>query len=151
MEYNVITSFQWMILHLMASETSILFQNNIHIKKHIGCELQLANYTCFVVISLNMLTVGLGVLVQWSLCLEGWAGARGSLYGQVPWLESGAGAGLGVPCTVRSHVQGRGPCMVSSNVSWVMVTWDLPPPWTNRQYRKYYPPATSLADGKNLV
>ena len=44
----------------------------------------------------------------------------------------------------------RGPCTVRSNVSWVMVTWDTPPPrWTSRHIWKHYPSAASLTVGNN--
>ena len=40
------------------------------------------------------------------------------------------------------------PCMVWSNTSWVMVTWD-PHLFTDRHDRKHYLPAALLADGNN--
>ena len=43
---------------------------------------------------------------------------------------------------------GGGACMVTSNVSWVMVTWGPPLEQNDRHLWKYYLPATSLVDGK---
>ena len=43
-----------------------------------------------------------------------------------------------------------GPCMVRSSASWLIVTWDLPLPWTDTHDWKHYLPATSLAAAKNI-
>ena len=57
-------------------------------------------------------------------------------------------------CTVSSYVGGGGgrkvPCKVSSNSSWVMVTWNTSPLWTDRNDWKLYLPLTLLADGINV-
>ena len=48
--------------------------------------------------------------------------------GGLQWDPMGA-VGPGAPCTIRPHGQeaGLSPCMVRSNASWAMVTWDLLP------------------------
>ena len=97
---------------------------------------------------------------------------QGSPYtGRSPVWRVGQGWGW-CPCTVRFHVQrwrlglelsgslysevpclDGGPCIVRSNASWVMVTWEpLPCEWNDwlmdRHSWKYYLPTTSLASGK---
>ena len=70
---------------------------------------------------------------------------------------------LGDPSTASpklnkfEHVRGScvqdlgGPCMASSNASWVMVIWGPPPPRTDRQDRRRHLAVTSLAGGNKYT
>ena len=59
---------------------------------------------------------------------------------------------VGCPCTVRSNVwraRAGGPCMVSSNAAWVMVTWDVPPPSPAEQTWLKILPSHNYVSGYN--
>ena len=71
-------------------------------------------------------------------------------------VGGGGGAGWSVynvaPCLEGLRLGLKGPCMVRSNASWVILIWD--PPWTewlrDGHDWKHCFPATSLAGGKHV-
>ena len=81
---------------------------------------------------------GWGGPVEWGPSWTSLNVSKGSLYSEILFLEGGV---------VPAQWGPGGPCMVRSNASRVMVTWD--PPNRKTHDGKHYLRGTSLAGGKN--